>query len=333
MGCGASGARRRREDLALTVEPGSAQPLARGSRQGTLPDEEIAELLGAVMAGEIWTAALERLQLPTLSRKRQWFVNERKADFYRSLAPTHRDCALDVGPGSGVIAAELARDYAHVIALELDPRWCRFVDRRFAQDRVQRAFAARGDALALPCADASVDLVVLNGVLEWVPEAASHLGPRAAQLACLCEIRRTLRPGGVLGIAIENRWYLENFLGFSPHGEPPFAAVLPRRLADWQMQRRLHRPYRTWIYGARGYRRLLAAAGFCDCRVYGAMPTYHEPREAVPLSGGESLRRYFVTGRPAKAAVFNLLERLGLLGQVVHSFYISARRPGEMGCR
>ena len=303
------------------------------SRQGTLPDTEISELLAAVSAGEPWSAALERLQLPTLSRKRHWFVNARKADFYRSLSTARRDWALDIGPGSAIIAAELARDYTSVIALEHHPLWCRFVGRRFAQDGVRRAFAIQGDAMGLPCREGSIDLAVLNGVLEWIPYAAPRLTPRAAQLACLREIARVLRPGGVLGIAIENRWYFGNFLGVSPHGEPPFAAVLPRKLADWQSRRRLGRPYRTWIYQARGYRRLLAAAGFDDVRVFGAMPTYHEPREVLALSAREALRPYFTSARPAKDAVFALLGRLGLLGQLVHSFYINARRLSVLSPR
>ena len=61
--------------------------------------------------------------------------------------------------------------------------------------------------------------------------------------------------------------------------------------------------------------------------MYGAMPTYHEPREVLALSARRTLRPYFTSTRPAKDAVFAALGRLGLLGQLVHSFYISARRP------
>lgn len=292
-------------------------------RQGTLPDDELTRLLSAVRGGEPWRAALDRLPLPRLSKKRYWFMDERKAAFYRSLRPAARALAIDIGPGSGVISAALAQDYRRVVAVERHPLWSRFVNERFGQDGLAGGRALRGDALALPVRAASADLVVLNGVLEWVPEGASAaISPRAVQLDCLREIRRAIKPGGLVGIAIENRWAVANFLGGSPHGEAPFAAVLPRPLAGLVNRRRLGRPYRTWIHGAGAYRRLLRRAGFDRIEIHAAIPTYHMPEAAVALGDSERLRPLFSRSR-GKRAVFDILGRLGLLGRFVHSFYIS----------
>src|SRR5207302_8816758 len=51
--------------------------------------------------------------------------------------------------------------------------------------------AHRADATALPLPDASVDVVISNGVLNLVPEKSQ----------AFAEIRRVLRPGGRLQLA------------------------------------------------------------------------------------------------------------------------------------
>ena len=76
-------------------------------RQGTLPPDELDRLLAAMDEPGGWRTALSRLDLPVLSRKRFWFTDRKKADFYRTLPVGAHGRALDVGSGSGVIAEGL----------------------------------------------------------------------------------------------------------------------------------------------------------------------------------------------------------------------------------
>ncbi len=89
-----------------------------------------------------------------------------------------------------------------------------------------------------PFPDNSFDRVLLNEVLEHVPDEA----------ATLCEIRRVLRPNGVLVVMSPNRWF--PFEGHGMHiwgrdiGFPiPFLPWLPSRIATRFMAARNYWPH------------------------------------------------------------------------------------------
>lgn len=298
--------------------------------QGSLPFDEIMALVDKLERGIPWRNAIAALGLPTLSSKRHWFTNPAKASFYASLQTPARDRAIDIGAGSGVIAGELARRFQQVFAVEQEERWCRFMTHRFRQDRLP-VDVIHGTAFRLPAAVENLDLAVVNGVLEWVafgdsPEACNG-SPREVQLTFLRTIRSRLRPGGRVGIAIENRLNFDCFRGASPHGEPPYVAVMPRSLADAVTRRRQGTRYRTWIYGARGYARLLRDAGFVGVQIFAALPTYHQPEVFVPLDRADVIGAYVINGSLARRAALRTIAAAGLLGHTVHSFYIAAERP------
>jgi demethylmenaquinone methyltransferase / 2-methoxy-6-polyprenyl-1,4-benzoquinol methylase len=91
------------------------------------------------------------------------------------------EVAVDVACGTGALTAELAALAPGAVVVGFD----------FSQEMLRRAgrgrFAA-GDALALPLADASVDVVTIAFGLRNLPEPGQGL----------LEFRRVLRPGGRL---------------------------------------------------------------------------------------------------------------------------------------
>jgi len=296
------------------------------NRQGTAPDEELRLLLAEIGTGRHWRTALETLGLPTLSAKRHWMTDTGKALFYASLTAAGSHRALDVGAGSGVIAEGLSAQFERVVALEHDAGWSEFMRVRFAQDRLPNIEVVHGSATALPFDADTFDLVVVNGVLEWIPDARTRDTPREAQLRFLEDARRVLRAAGAIGIAIENRISLWNLRGASPHAEPAYAAILPRSIANWYTRRVQGRDYRNWIYTYWGYRRLLRSAGFRDIVIQQVQPTYHTPQEVLRIDRAREARRYFRLRRPASAALVDLLASIGALGYLAHSFYIQARK-------
>jgi malonyl-CoA O-methyltransferase len=93
---------------------------------------------------------------------------------------------LDLGAGTGRITRELRRRYrrALVIALDIAPGMLR--EARRHQRPWARFARVCADALRLPLADASVDVVFSNLMLQWCEPLET----------ALAEVRRVLRPEG-----------------------------------------------------------------------------------------------------------------------------------------
>jgi SAM-dependent methyltransferase len=111
---------------------------------------------------------------------------------------------LDLGCGEGRHAFEAYRRGASVIALdrgvaevETTKRWLDAIAEageagRAGDGRAARAEVVRGDLLALPVPDASVDRVIASEVLEHIPDDA----------AAMAEIARVLKPGGRVAVTV-----------------------------------------------------------------------------------------------------------------------------------
>jgi ubiquinone/menaquinone biosynthesis C-methylase UbiE len=107
------------------------------------------------------------------------------------LRPEPGERILEIGVGTGYYSLDLAEWVAPEGTVELFDLQQKFLDHvmRGARERgLANLVATRGDATALPFADASVDAVVLTAVLGEIPDRA----------AALREIRRVLKPGGRL---------------------------------------------------------------------------------------------------------------------------------------
>jgi ubiquinone/menaquinone biosynthesis C-methylase UbiE len=201
--------------------------------------------------------------------------------------------ALDVGCGHGAITESLARTLGEVYAVDAIPERIAFTALRLRQEALSNVRIVQASALRLPFPDKLFDLIVVNGVLEWVGEWDLEGTPRAVQLGFLRGLRRLLKEDGILVIGIENRYGYSAFLGAGDHSGLAYTSLMPRFMATacLKLNRRPHhrttlnarRQYRTYTYGQSGYRRLLAAAGFGQTRFYWSDPGYNEPYHLIPL--------------------------------------------------
>lgn len=104
------------------------------------------------------------------------------------------DTVLDIGSGSGtdvLIAQRLVGPKGKVYALDMTEAMRVKLRRVLAQQHIENVHILEGNAEAIPLADASVDVVTSNGVLNLVPDKARAIG----------EIFRVLRPGGRLQLS------------------------------------------------------------------------------------------------------------------------------------
>jgi SAM-dependent methyltransferase len=305
------------------------------SRFGTLPRKELAFLCDAVKDTP-WRQVVENVDLPVLKQKREWFINPRKGFPYRILPLVGKRLALDIGAGSGVISSTIAQDFSSVVAFEYLPELVTFMKKRFLEDGLKGIHLVRGDAVTLPFHKECFDLVIVNGVLEWVPDFVPKMNPCKAQMEFLTNVRTILRRKGMVGIGVENRLYYRHFQGLSPHGESSYTVILPRFLINLMRRLKKRSQYRNYIYSYWGYRHLLKEAGYRNIQIYLVLPSYYDPRVIISTQKKPSqafFKEYFQdrlseNGRKrfAKKATYYLLNKMNLFRYLEHSFLITAEK-------
>lgn len=138
-------------------------------------------------------------------------VKARKIERLLKLEPVGRPInMLEVGTGSGGIAHYFGTHRTlnfHVQAVDV-------TDTR--QIREGYRFTQVSDVL-LPFPDAHFDVVISNHVIE-------HVGDSGAQRRHLAELRRVLKPDGLVYLAVPNRWQV-----VEPHYRLAFLSWLPER--------------------------------------------------------------------------------------------------------
>lgn len=105
------------------------------------------------------------------------------------------EMVLDVGCGGGMdllIAARQAGPIGRALGVDFVEEMCRTAEEAARKAKAANVEIRRGEATELPVDDASVDLVIANGVVnQLIPDKVAAMG----------EIARVLRPGGRLLMA------------------------------------------------------------------------------------------------------------------------------------
>lgn len=94
-----------------------------------------------------------------------------EARVVQELAPKPQEHVLEVGTGSGYLAALLAHKVRQVLSVEIDPRLARFAADNLTRNGVRNVRVDVGDAGRGWPAAAPYDAIVITGSLPAVPDA------------------------------------------------------------------------------------------------------------------------------------------------------------------
>ncbi|MBU3912997.1 MAG: class I SAM-dependent methyltransferase [Nanoarchaeota archaeon] len=186
---------------------------------------------------------------------------------------------LDIGAGMGALTLALARKF-NVSATDANLLSLKFVKQRAEQEKVKlKLYKTSPLHKGLPFKKSSFDVVIMNGVLEWVAYGFEYKkSAKNIQESVLKNIFQILRKDGIFVLAIENRVALDWFRGKTSHMPVKYIDLLPRKLADVLCRIKLKQPFRTYIYTKYGYKKLLKNAGFRSIDFYEAQPNYQKPK-------------------------------------------------------
>lgn len=262
------------------------------------------------------------------------FLENQRANAIYLLAHRKDAVVMDLGAGWGVIATQAAKVFRKIYAVEAVDFRASFLRLRLKQEAIDNVSVVKASIFNLPFPPESFDIIIMNGVLEWLGEWAGSDNPYKIQLQTLKELRSLLKANGQILIGIENRFGYNYFLyGRKDHNNLWGTNLLPRRLANIISQYRLKKPYRIYTHSYKGLQKLLLRAGFKKWRFFAPLPGYTIPFTIIDLQDYQPLKFYFenqmIKDSLVKRFFFpagRLFLKFGMLKYFVPDFLILAQK-------
>jgi 2-polyprenyl-3-methyl-5-hydroxy-6-metoxy-1,4-benzoquinol methylase len=220
----------------------------------------------------------------------EYINSEARADFRVLLPVDENSIVIDVGSGWGNISTAFARTSKLVVAVDTNTDNLRFVSARAAQEGIKNIIVVQGDACSFPVKANSCDAVTMVGVLEWVAWGRNDRSPRILQKKALELAFDSLKPGGCLYLALENRYSFKYFLGVKePHTQLRFVSLLPDPVAQCYSKFIRGKEYQEITYSLPELKRLLRSVGFNSLDIYFPIPGYQNFRFITQLDDKKTI--------------------------------------------
>jgi len=298
--------------------------------QGAYTDvgtEEELCLIGE-LAERPWREVVQERYAATAAWLYRIITDDSRSRMLTVLNPPAGGRFLDVGSGWGQVTIPLARR-GETHALDLTLNRLRILREIARQEGVQPRLHC-GNLLTYPFRDNLFDLVILNGVLEYLGLGRTE-GDWRSQQEALRRVRSLLTTTGRAYVGIENAIGLKYLLGAPDDhtGRGHFTFLLDRTDGT---------EARTWALDQ--YLKLFFEAGLEPEQVYACFPDYKLIQHLVPLSAVDQF--LLEKGLPAREhsgadgaplgmdealrSLYQTLARLGISRHFVPSFGFVLRR-------
>jgi 2-polyprenyl-3-methyl-5-hydroxy-6-metoxy-1,4-benzoquinol methylase len=272
-----------------------------------LEQEEMARLLKAARE-DGWHDAVYRSFAEEKNFLYKIITEESRADWLYLLSGVSGMSVLDVGCGWGALTVPLGRNALAVNGMDSTFGRIEFARIRARQEGLENVTFTCGDILGHPFEDGQFDLVVMNGILEWVGMYGSGGTPEELQARALRNAWGLLRDGGILYLAIENSIGFKYLMGApDDHTQIPDITYVPKAEADALMRKRYGMDYLVRTCSRAEYNAMLEDAGFKKAEFYYPVPDYKMPVYWVPIEGDSPFAYYI---QKLKARVYmNEMDR------------------------
>jgi SAM-dependent methyltransferase len=188
---------------------------------------------------------------------------------------------LEIGCGYGNLTSELAKIADEVHAIDAVHESLLFTKHRLDYEKISNVKLFQTDIFETPnflknFDSGFYDLIVINGVLEWVGSGSKEGNPQNYQKQFLNECCQKLKEDGFLFLAIENRFY-PGWIKRDPHSKLPFTAIAPRVIANIISLLLTRKSYRTYIYGFQSLTKMMKGCGLSLNSKFYVYHSYRSP--------------------------------------------------------
>lgn len=224
----------------------------------------------------------------------EYALDPRRALGLTLLGDLEGKSVLDYGCGVGSLGIHAARHGADVVLVDNCLPRLRMAALRLHQEGYPVTAFGCKTWESLPASVADIDVVIVNGVLEWVPltVGATFESALDTQLAFLRHLAARMAGGGKLYVAIENRFALQYLMGYpEDHTDIQYLSLMERDDANRLHKERKGGDFTCWTWGLDEFYSYLPQAGLKIREGYALFPDYRFPRKAVSLEDENALRR------------------------------------------
>jgi len=199
---------------------------------------------------------------------------------------TKSSISLDVGCRYGAFTFELAKNFKKVVGIDINEEIIEDFKKRAQYIKNLEVFTE--NILNTNFSDNTFDLVILEGVFEWIGCSDPSRSPKNSQKQAIRECFRILKKGGILYIGIENKFFPYH-IWKDPHGFTPLTALLPK-FVSIPLYRKITKGkyYGQNVLGYSGYIKMMNEV-FKNCQILIPLPTY-KYLFAVSSFNGKELR-------------------------------------------
>lgn len=257
-----------------------------------------------------------------------------RSDFLYCIDLKKEYVCMDVGCGLGVHTFNLAPHVKEVHSIDLSKKRVEFCEYRKKNEKVKNVYLYHTDVDHLPFKDETFDVILMNGVVEWLGERNHNENPRDDQIEILKKMRSLLKKNGVLYIGIENRFALTYLHNAKDHNRLKYTTFMPRFLANLITKVFAGKDYRTYTYSISGYKKLLTDSGFNPSKAdfFIAHPGYNLPQYLIDYNDISAFRFFLmnVYGGSKFGKIFIMLFKcdwfLKIIRHIFYSYAIFAKK-------